>query len=402
MIHFRVMDNPFQFGRELGADELVDRADEIDEVERTIREAGKLFLIGPRRFGKTSVLKAAEDRLTHAGAVVIRCDAESYPSLDLLIAKIISQAAARLKGSVERTGDQIRHFFANLRPEVSFKVSDRDWTVKLGVALADEANKQVQLLVDALDGLEKLAQGQPKMRPVGLVVDEFQKIIERGGKAAEGQIRAAIQRHQRTGYVFAGSKTRLLTAMTMDAARPFYRLGTLRFIGPLPMGDFSAFLSHKFAQSGFTVARETGEAAVQRILELAEQVPYNVQVLAHACWDRLRAGKTWKERALTTRVVAESLDLVVRQYDPFYTQLWNGLTGIQQRTLMAVIQEHGAAMQSMKVARLVGVGPSTVRRSTEALMARDILREEEQLGSVRLRFEDPFFAQWILRFTAHP
>ncbi len=395
------MENPFQFGRELGAGELVDREEEIAEVARTIREGGKLFLVGPRRYGKTSVLKAAEDGLLSEGAVVLRCDAESYPSLDLLVAKLISGAANKLKGSVERTGERIRGFFVKLRPEASFSVTDHSWTVKLGVAAVEDSSKHIELLVDALDGLENLAKAQPKSRAAGLVIDEFQKVVELGGRAAESQIRAAIQRHKRTGYVFAGSKTRLLTAMTMDAARPFYRLGGLRFIGPVPADDFREFLRRRFAQSGFSVTAGVGDQAVQLILDLAEEVPYNVQVLAHACWDRLRAGKTPPQRALSPSVVEESLELVVRQYDPFYTQLWNGLTAIQQKTLVAVIEEQGVNLQSMKVARSVGTGPSTVRRSLQSLMARDILREEERLGSVRMRFEDPFFAQWIRRFTAH-
>lgn len=91
---------------------------------------------------------------------------------------------------------------------------------------------------------------------------------------------------------------------------------------------------------------------------------------------------------------------MVRQYDPFYTQLWNGVTAIQQKTLVAVIAERGVNLQSMKVVRALGKGPSTVRRSLEALIGRDILREEEHQGSVRMRFEDPFFAQWIRRFAA--
>lgn len=37
MIHICVMENPFQFGRELGAGELVNRKEEIDEVAATIR-----------------------------------------------------------------------------------------------------------------------------------------------------------------------------------------------------------------------------------------------------------------------------------------------------------------------------------------------------------------------------
>jgi|SRR5690242_2699978 len=401
MIQKSVMENPFQFGRELGADELVDREREIAEVTGTIRQAGKLFLIGPRRYGKTSVLKAAADQLSSEGAVVLRYDAEAYPSLDLLIAAVISGAAKNLKGGVERAGDAVRRYFGKLRPEVNFSVTDREWNVSLRVADAEEGAGHIGLLIDMLDGLEQLARGQPEARPVGLMLDEFQKVVDLGGTEAEAQIRAAIQRHKRTGYVFAGSKTRLLTSMTLDAARPFYRLGQLRFIGPVPRDDFKLFLLRGFDRSRFITSAEKADEAVQFILDLAEEVPYNVQLLAHACWEQLRAGKTPKDRALTSEVVARSLERVVRQYDPFYTQLWNGLTAIQQKTLLAVIAERGVNLQSTKVVQALGKGPSTIRRSLLALTAREILREEELQGKVRMRFEDPFFAQWIARFTSH-
>lgn len=400
MIQNSVMENPFQFGRELGADELVDREQEIAEVTGTVRQGGKLFLIGPRRYGKTSILKAAADRLSSEGAVVLRYDAEAYPSLDLLVSAVVSGAAKHLKGGVERAGEAIRKFFGKLRPEVNFSVTDREWNVSLRVADAGQSARHIALLVDMLDGLEQLARAQPESRAVGLIFDEFQKVVELGGVEAEAQIRAAIQRHKRTGYVFAGSKTRLLTAMTLDAARPFYRLGRLRFIGPVPRDDFKNFVLKGFDRSHFTSSADKADEAVQLILDLAEEVPYNVQLLAHACWEQLRAGKTAKDRALTSAVVEWSLDRVVRQYDPFYTQLWNGLTAIQQKTLLAVITEGGVNLQSTKVAQAMGKGPSTIRRSLLSLTAREILREEELEGKVRMRFEDPFFAQWIARFTA--
>ncbi len=390
------MENPFQFGRELGTAELVDRADEVEEVARTVRQGGKLFLIGPRRFGKTSILKTAEDRLLAEGAVVLRYNAESFPSLDSLVARIVADAAKQLKGGVERAGAQVRKLFTRLRPELSFNATELEWTVKLGSAEAEAEDRHIGLLVEALDGVERLAQAQPKGRAVGLVIDEFQKIAEIGGQAAEAQLRAAIQQHKRTGYVFAGSKTRLLTAMTLDAARPFYRLGSLRFIGPVPRADFHAFLRAKFTESRFKVADKEDPLAL--ILMLAEEVPYNVQLLAHACWEQLRSGATANERVLNQAVVRQALERVVRQYDPFYTQLWNGLTAIQQKTLAAVIAAEGVKLQSMKTAKSVGKGPSTLKRALEALLTRDILREEESLGSLRLRFEDPFFSQWIQRF----
>jgi hypothetical protein len=189
----------------------------------------------------------------------------------------------------------------------------------------------------------------------------------------------------------------MLTAMTMDASRPFYRLGSVRFIGPVPEKDFEKFLTAKFQESGFQV----NEAAdIHRILELAEHVPYNVQMLAHSCWDELRSRSTKRPVALDAQVIAEAMDLIVRQYDPFYTKLWSDLTSIQQKTLVAVIQEGGYRLQSHRVALLVGKGASSVQRSLGALTEKEILRQEEQEGGVRMRFEDPFFAQWIRAFPA--
>src|ERR1035438_6858638 len=95
MILFRGMNNPFQFGRELGQGTLVDREKELAIVEQTIREGGKLFLVGPRRFGKTSILRTATDRLAAESAIVLRLDAESFPTLDLLVAGIVADWTPR-------------------------------------------------------------------------------------------------------------------------------------------------------------------------------------------------------------------------------------------------------------------------------------------------------------------
>lgn len=387
--------NPFEFGRELGVQELVDRETEVASVIQTVEQGSKLFLIGPRRFGKTSILKVAEDQLLEKGTIVLRLDAESYPTLDDFATALVAGAAKALKGTVEKVGDQIRSYFSRLRPDVSFNVTQEGWSVKLGADLATDGGDRVTLLVEALNGLEALSKARAKQQPVGLVIDEFQNIIHLGGRQAESQIRAAIQRHRHTGYVFAGSKTRMLTAMTMDAARPFYRLGTVIFLRPVPAPDFERFLVSKFRASGFRV---TDESVVRRILAVSEDVPYNIQQLAHACWNQLRNRPLKPPPGLTDQIVDEAVDLLIRQHDPFYTQLWSSLTSIQQRTLLAVIQEQGKRLSSQKVSVFVGKGVSTVQKSLDALGDKDILRADEQEGGVRMRFEDPLFAQWIRAF----
>lgn len=401
------MKNPFEFGRELGPDELVDRQEEVAVVMRTIREGGKLFLIGPRRYGKTSILKTAGDRLAREeGAILLRYNAEGFTDTEQLVSRIVADAAGHLRAPLERIGESIKKYFQRLQPEVSFNATQTSWSAKIGVAQGRASDEgELKLLIDALDGLSKLANEQPPERPVGLVIDEFQKLVA-GGGGSEAQIRAAIQQHARVGYVFAGSKTRLLTDMLMDASRPFYRLGSSLFIAEIPREDFRLFLSSKFAGGGFSIEGRSlnqeeddiRESPVDLILNSAEEVPYNVQMLAHVCWEILteKGGSP----TLTGEVVRASLDRLVRQYDAFYTQLWNQQTNVQQKALISCIETGGRNMLSIKITHATRKGPGTIKRALESLVARDILREEESLGQIRYRFEDPFFAKWIALFTA--
>ena len=100
--------NPFEFGGELKASSLVDREQELDQVVRTIENGGKLFLIGPRRYGKTSILAAAEEKLAGSKVAILRFDAEVYESLGHLAAAgvavvgAISMIIMRMIGHSER------------------------------------------------------------------------------------------------------------------------------------------------------------------------------------------------------------------------------------------------------------------------------------------------------------
>jgi hypothetical protein len=230
---------------------------------------------------------------------------------------------------------------------------------------------------------------------VGLIIDEFQRVIELGGEAIEYQIRASIQQHSRVGYVFAGSKTRMLRDMVGNHARPFYRLGDTTYIGPIPRMDFSLFLKEKFADAGHIA----NHVVVSRILDLAQDVPYNVQALASHCWYRLMDEETPGESSFTPEFVDETLNLVVRQQDPTYARIWSQLTAIQQRTLMQVVAKNGKALTSSSGVREVGHGASTIRQALNSMVNSEILREDQTGRQIQYCFEDPFFDHWI-RMTA--
>lgn len=397
------MQNPFEFGRELGANELVNRIDELAAIRRTIETGGKLFVIGPRRFGKTSLLKSSAEHAERENSIVLRYNAEAFSGIDGLVRKIVEDSAKALQGRIEKTGEHIARYFKALRPELSFSVTQTEWKASLS-ATPSAASVGVEQLVDALNGLEELASEQ-KERKVALIIDEFQEILNQAGVLAEKQIRSAIQTHQFTAYVFAGSKTSFLTEMTTNPSRPFYRLGSSLFVGPLPRTEFSRFLLDKFVYGGFLSPKSNEDEKLSlaiKILDVAEDVPYNVQMIAHSLWNRLleiRIGSP-ETAFLSEALIADTLETLLRQNDPFYTQVWNGLTAIQKRALSAVARNEGQNLQSAKVTGESGVSASSMRKSLESLTSRDVLRQEELRGSIKFKFEDPFLAAWIRRFTS--
>jgi hypothetical protein len=231
--------NPFHFGDGLSPNDLVGRNDQVAQVENTIRDGGRLFLIGPRRFGKTSILRAAEENLSKNGAMVLRVNAEVVPSTRMLVERIITAAAIRLKECYEDSYEQAGRFFSPLRPEFSASAVEEKISVRIGMDTYADEHRQLEALTNTLDCLDRMAAAQPKARPVGIIIDEFSALSARDGVMAEAMIRSVTQQHQHLAYVFTGSLTRLMTDMTGKHDRPFCRSGSVCHIGPVPAIEFA-------------------------------------------------------------------------------------------------------------------------------------------------------------------
>ena len=380
-----VRHNPFEFGGELKAASLVDREQELDLVVRTIENGGKLFLIGPRRYGKTSILAAAEEQLDDSGVAVLRYDAEVYETLGHLAGAILAGAAKKLTPTLEKAGEAIKRFASKLKPQVDYDLEDQSLSISFGVS-AKPVSRSLPLLTDVLNIVDKMAAADN--RRAAVILDEFQKIIEDGGVTAERQIRGTVQRHHRTAYVFAGSKTRMLADMTNDPARAFWKLGSRLFLGPIPREAWRTFLARGFTRSTFKVQ----PAALEHLMDVAEDVPFNIQQLANICWEVLRAsgGGT-----LTSDRVDAALVRLVTRGNSSYGQIWNSLTRQQKIAFKAVIEEKGTDLRSAEVLARHGIAASTMHKVLKALDSRGLVREEEAIGSIRYRLEDPFFSRWL-------
>lgn len=381
----RTQKNPFEYGRELIGGELVDRRDELLTVQRALTGGGKLFLIGPRRYGKTSLLATAQANAEVEGAIVLRFDAERFASLDALAQALLTAAGSRMATTVEKASEIVKRLGGSLIPAVTYDVEKNEWSVSLGAR--DKANaKPLPILIDVLDTIERMA--AESERTVAVVIDEFQEVVQNEGLRAEKQLRSAIQQHRHVSYVFAGSATRMLADMTGNSNRPFYKLGARLFLKAIPRDEFAVFLTDGFTRFGFACAGE----AIDRILDAAEEVPYSVQRLANACWE---ATRTSADLSLTPERVDATVALVAAQEDSGYTQLWLSLKGVQKNVMVAVVEESGYKLMGMSVLKRLNVPLSTMRGAIKALGAHGLLRQEEHKGIVHYRLLDPLFGRWL-------
>jgi hypothetical protein len=382
--------NPFEYGRELGPGELADREEEIAEVRRTLLEGGKHFLIGPRRYGKSSIHNVAASEAREAGAAVLRYNVQGYPQLQVLAAAIVADTGRIVRRPIDQATALVGRLFRALRPTITVNPGDQTFSVHLGVA---DTTPPVPLLAAVLNGLEEAA--AESGRSVGLVLDEFQQVVAPDGAAAEAQVRAAVQEHRRVGYVFAGSDTRMLAAMTGDSSRPFYRLGSVRFLDAVPRPAFLAFL-----RRGFELLGPVDDDALVAILDEAEDVPYNVQLLAHQCWTWLRE-RGEAERLAPWHVSAIHAE-AARRLDPVYSDTWLGLTAPQRTALQVAIARHGEGLYSADASRQSGLNASSMQKAVDALIDKRVMWREARGGESRLRLEDPLFGVWVRHFTATP
>ena len=122
-------------------------------------------------------------------------------------------------------------------------------------------------------------------RRLVIALDEFQAIAAYNGGSVEQALRAAVQQQRQVGYVFAGSEPSLMEQM-IGPKRPFYKAGPVMRLGRIPADTFARWVDERFRRSG--LAPEAGLGAA--IVDLAGNLPYDVQRLAHETWDDVVRG----------------------------------------------------------------------------------------------------------------
>ena len=380
------MQNPFVYGEVVPAAAFVNRVAELDRLVGDLAAGQKVFLISPRRYGKSSLIRHALAAMTRRGALTVEVTVSSFSSYVAFL-----EGYARALVAAETKSDRVRSWLRDTIRSARAEVRYAPDTSPLGAMTvsfpAVRSDRDVSRLAQEVFALPaRLA--ETRRRQVVVALDEFQAIGGFNGGSVEHAMRAAVQHQRNVGYVFAGSEPSLMERM-LGPKRPFYKAGPVIRLEKIPADEFASAIDARFSRSG--IKPEPGLGAA--IVELAGNLPYDVQRLAHETWDEVRTGG---RRRATLDDLHQALRRLLTEQQTMFEAIWQRLTLAQRAVLRAVVLEDGRELLSAdaRTRHRLG-GPSTVQAALAALVRDDLITR----AGARYAVVDSLLREWVARQT---
>ena len=359
--------NPFRYSNPIPVEDLVDREDERQEMIDLAWSANNARLAAPRRYGKTSLLKATLAKAADEGWTTVYVD--FFGALDMtdIASRIETAYAEQLTGRLRQWFTSLRR---TLRPvarvgggPVSLEVST---TEGAGNALTERLNLPLRL--HERDGQRVL-----------VAFDEFQDVLTAAN--ADAIIRSQIQHHgTAASYIFAGSQVGMMEGLFADKRRAFYAQARPVALPPLSALDLGEFIAERFVVTG----KEVG-SALGPLLDTAAGHPQRAMLLAHELWTETPPGVVADEEvwaaALTNALAATREEAKT---------IWTHLSNAQRQVLVAVAKNRANLYSTAGGASRGG----SRQRAAEALEAAGEITADTDTRT-GYRVVDPLLAEWL-------
>jgi uncharacterized protein len=360
--------NPFRFSGPLAPEDMIDRDREAEDLLALAAGGHSFRLVGPRRYGKTTLLRRVLESAEREGMATVLVDLQDVLSIAEIVVRI-ERGYQRLKGPIRR---HVENLF-------------RSWNIGLSLSGGGfTATLQRNPNVDAESVLLRLLElpaalfdreGTPSL----IVFDEIQDVLAVAG--ADGKIRSVIQ-HQTDAatYGFAGSAPGVMQQLFADPKRPLLDQAVPRNLAPLPLDAVGDYVTERFRRT----RRDVG-SVLAPFLEFTRGHPQRSMLLAHYLWARTPSGASADEG---TWVAA--LDQAAADAAALMRAIWRALTTNERRVARALAVV-ATPLHSEETAAAVGIKRSSIGKALESLVANaDVIH-----AGGKPRLTDPMFELWL-------
>lgn len=363
------MASPFVYDEPVTA--LADRTTELRILLDRALDARNTRIEGPRRYGKTSLLRAALAAAEKAGAIPIEVGFLGCVTAGDVAERIERAYGAQLDSRLRRWYDGL---IRTLNPTISAAPG--------GVGFQAKPQITAPGLLDRLALPRRINERTGKMCLVAF--DEFQEVA-RINAALPGVFRSELEGHgQAAAYIFSGSHPGLLRELFSDRRHAFFAQAAPVELGPLPPDELTEYLLQRFHATD----RDPGEA-LGPLLDTAEGHPQRAMLLAHHLYERLQPGssadiETW----------ADTLQAAHRETESEIQILWESCTSLQRRALK-VIAQRTIPLASHQADQRYGLPKGGSAQAAVRRLHNDGHLVHDHTTRTSWRIVDPFLASWL-------
>lgn len=353
------------------------RDKERKELKNSIEMHEHTVLVGPRRYGKTSlmlqVLKENEFPGERIDFFFVLTQAEVVKVIAEGISKIINQLLSEKKHSYTKFIESL----VTLNPKLTFSFLGQ----QLEVTTKQSSEQSISELLLALDQFAEKAK-----KSCVIIFDEFQQIGElKENHSVEAAIRHAVERSQYVSYIFCGSKRHMLNEMFSDKSRPLYHLCDLMTIERIHAEAYHDFLN-KMAKKRWKHYLETD--VIQEILHLTENHSYYVNALCRRLWHSDAQPHLGDVRKIWEEYVNQQRDWISNDLDK--------LTLNRRKILTALAYERTNLFQGQDFSKKVGLTPSSINKAMMDLEKLDMIYQDD---AKYFRVLDPALAYFLRKHS---
>lgn len=270
------MEQIFPFGKPVKGKHLVGRDDTIEEILSLVENEQSVMLVGPRRYGKTSVLLEVQRRLDEDGWYTGHVDLFDIPSREKLAEKIVRTTLSNKSVSMDGILDAAKRGIKSLRDKIELKkVTSGGMEIILSFS---EKNVDVDSLLDeSLDFPDDFAAKQGKR--MCFIYDEMGDIDKMNGELVK-KMRSKFQKHENTVYMFSGSQESLMNDIFIKKKGAFYGFCRVIELDTVPVSPFKDYIKETFSDEGINI----GSEEIDKILGKTNGHPYYTQYLCQVIY----------------------------------------------------------------------------------------------------------------------
>lgn len=371
---------PFMYGLIAENDNFIDRVEDRKQLKTFLGGGINVMLISPRRWGKSSLVKAAMEELKQEDKQIRVCylDASRIISEEEFYNKFAIAVIEAASSTLEKKWADFKQYVQALIPGVKLKASAFDaveMEMELNFApLKDSAERVLQLpeQISIDKGLHII-----------VCIDEFQQLSYLPNwKKMEAIMRSVWQHQHHVNYCLYGSKRHMMMDIFNNSNNPFYRFGQVLYMKKIEKQYWMPYIIEGFTKTG----KHISEELASMICDIAQCHSWYVQQFSLFVWMNT-------ETEVTEEIVNRQLQVVIDTNADMFAKDIENLAASQVAMLRAVSAGE-THFNAKEVVERYGLGaPRTITLNKKTLIKRDII----EVNGDGYQFIDPIYALWFKR-----